>query len=109
MIGEAHPVTDPLTGFAPALEGMQVDALVPQRAPKPFDKGVVEEPPAPVHRDLRPGFFQAMRPHPRRELSAFIGVEDLGPAIPTQRLIQRIDAELRSADATPERCGGIPL
>ena len=49
MIVEAHPVTDPLTGFAPAPEGMQVDALVLQRAPQPFDEDVVEEPAPPVN------------------------------------------------------------
>ena len=36
MIVEAHPVTDSLTGFPPAREGMQVNALVFQRAPQPF-------------------------------------------------------------------------
>ena len=94
MIVEAHPVTDPLSGLEPAREGMQVDALIFQRAPQPFDEDVVEEPAAPVHRDPHPGLFQAMRPRPRRELAALIGVEDLGRAIPAQRLIQRIDAEL---------------
>lgn len=93
MIVEAHPVTDPLTGFAPAPEGMQVDALILQRAPQPFDEDVVEEPAPPVHRDSHPGLFQALRPSPRRKLAGLIGVEYLRCAKAAQRLIQRIDAE----------------
>ena len=64
MIVEAHPVTGPLTGFAPAREGMQIDALLLQRAPQPFDEDVVEEPAAPVHRDTHPGLFQSLHPRP---------------------------------------------
>ena len=43
MIVEDHPVADPLTRLPPAREGMQVNALVLQRAPQPFDEDVVEE------------------------------------------------------------------
>ena len=72
---------------------MQVDALILQRAPQPFDEDVVEEPAPPVHRDSHPGLFQALRPSPRRKLAALIGVEYLRCAKAAQRLIQRIDAE----------------
>ena len=70
MIVEDHPVADPLTGLPPAREGMQVDALVLQRAPQPFDEDVVEEPAASIHRDAYPGLLQPLRPRPRRELAA---------------------------------------
>ena len=45
VIIEAHPVIYLLTGFSPAREGMQVDALVLKRAPQPYDENVVEERP----------------------------------------------------------------
>ena len=38
-------------GGPPAREGMQIDALVFERAPQPFDEDVIEEPAAPIHRD----------------------------------------------------------
>ncbi len=68
MIVEDHPVADPLTGLPPAREGMQVDALVLQRAPQPFNEDVVEEAAASIHRDAYPGLLQLLCPRPRREL-----------------------------------------
>ncbi len=47
MVVEGHPVADPLAGLPPAREGMQIDALVFQRAPQPLDKDVVGNRPRP--------------------------------------------------------------
>src|SRR5712691_2254922 len=70
MIVEDHPVADSLTSLPPAREGVQIDALVLQRAPQPLDEDVVEEPTASIHRDAYPGLSQPLRPRPRRELAA---------------------------------------
>jgi len=88
MVVEGHPPADPLAGLAPAREGMQVGALVLQRAPQPLDKDVVEEAAATIHRDAYAGLLQALRPGPGGEPAALVGVEDLRPAVALARLAQ---------------------
>jgi hypothetical protein len=45
--------------IANLLHEREIDALIFQRAPQPFDEDVVEEPAAPVHRDPPPGIDRA--------------------------------------------------
>ena len=110
MVVEAHPVANPLSGLAAAREGMQIDALVFERAPQPFDENVVEEPATAIHRDRHAGLSQALRPRPRGELAALIGVEDLRRAATDEGLLKSIDTVDRSIKdlvAKPD-CGNGP-
>ena len=94
VVVEGHPTADPLARLATACEGMQIDALLLQGAPQSLDEDVVEKAAAPVHRDAHAGISQAPGPRPRSELAALIGVEDLGPSVGGDCLIERIDTEL---------------
>lgn len=46
---ELDPLADTCFRFRPGLPGMQVDTLVFQRSPEPFNEDVVEEPPLAIH------------------------------------------------------------
>ena len=71
-----------------------MDARVLQGTPQALNEDIVEEAAAPIHRDSHPGLLQPLRPRPRRELAALVGVEYLWRAMPVENLVQRIDAEL---------------
>src|SRR3546814_15769274 len=61
---------DPLAGLAPAREGVQVDALVLQRAPQPLDKDVVGSRDHPSRCARRPA--SGVASGPGRELAALV-------------------------------------
>ena len=94
VIVEVDPSTNPVPSVTSTREGVQVDALVFEGSPKPLNKDVVEEAPLAVHGDADPGLLQAVRPRPRRELAALVGIEDIRTAITGQSVLQRIDTEL---------------
>lgn len=98
MIVEVDPPPDSGPGVVPASESVQEDTLVFEGSPQPLDKDVVEEPALAIHGDTHPGLLQAVRPCPRCELAALVGVEGFWAAIPVQGVIQRIDAELLTCD-----------
>ena len=80
--------------LAPVGIALQVDVLVLERAPQPFDEHVVHPAAAAVHRDAQSGGDQHPGERSAGELAALVGVEDLRSAEPRQRLLQRRDAEL---------------
>src|SRR3954471_23996935 len=83
----AMPAT--AAGFGDRSVGMQVYVFVFQASPQPLDEDVVHAPALAVHAD--PDAFSTPV---NGELTALIGVEDLRPAEPSQRLFQGIDTEV---------------
>src|SRR5260370_33006546 len=91
----ADPVTDPLSCFAAGLEGIQEHALVFQRAPQTFDEDVVHPAATAVHRDADADVIQCVCEGEAGELAALVGVEAAGPAVASNRLLQRRNPEVR--------------
>ncbi len=58
VIVDVDPSIDPISGIAPAREGVQIDALVFEGSPKPLDKDVVEKPHLAVHGGRMPASFR---------------------------------------------------
>src|SRR5262245_33074649 len=71
----------------------QVDLLVLQRTPEPFDEDVVDTAALAIHADLHSRRQQDGRERRRRELRALVRVEDSWPAKAAQRLLQRLHAQ----------------
>ena len=78
----------PAVGVVP-----QVDLLVLDRPPQPFDEHVVESAAATIHRDRHTSLFQSAREGRRRELRSLIGIEDFWPCS-RQRRIEGFDTEV---------------
>src|SRR5450432_4259126 len=79
--------------FRHAVVGPQIDLLIFDRAPKPLDEDVVPPCAFAVHADLDVLGREHAGEGGSRELRALIGVEDFGPAMGRQSLLQRLDAE----------------
>ena len=71
----------------------QVDVLVLETAPKPFDEDIVEAAPAPVHADRDALRFQHAGEGVAGVLATLIGVEYVGCAESFQRFLQAVDTE----------------
>src|ERR671932_2898822 len=82
-------------GLADRVVGPEIDLLVFERPPEPLDEDVVSPRALAVHADGDPGLEQHAREVVAGELRSLIGVEDLGPAMPGERLFQRLEAERR--------------
>jgi len=75
---------------------VQIDLFIFDAAPEPFDEHVVDPATVAIHADSDAGFFQHLDPSFTGELRTLIGVEDLGSAVFGQRLLRRIDTEIRT-------------
>lgn len=69
--------------------------LILQAAPKPLDKNIVQEPPLAIHADPDAAAFQLVEKPGTGELDALIGIENLGPTMPGDCFLQRLDAKIR--------------
>ena len=92
---EAEIPADRGAGFRDAGVGAQVDLLVLDRPPEPLDEDVVAPGALAVHADRDLGGLQHLGEVGRGELAALVRVEDLGLAVPGERLLQGLDAEVR--------------
>src|SRR5450432_2783985 len=92
---EVDVAADPFSGSAHALVGVEVDLLVLDRAPHPFDEYVVAPASLAVHRDADAVPVEQSGELAARELAALIGVEDLRLAVSSDRLLDRLSAERR--------------
>ena len=81
-------------GIARGLVGLEVDLLVFDRLPEALDQDVIAPAPLAVHADCDLVRLQELDEFRARELAALIGVDDLGLAIPRDRLLQCLDAEV---------------
>jgi len=128
IVVEADPLADAPARIAAAGEGPQVDALVFQGPPQPFDKDIVGETSPPGHRDADSGVAQPPRPHPGRDPTALCSrwrsdqwrsdqwrsalaieyPEYLRRSVPVQGFLRRVDAELTVHGVREPPCQGRP-
>ena len=76
IVGNVRP------GRAPAVVGLQVDAIVFDTAPQAVDEDVVRPGATPVHGQLAAVSQHDIGEFHRRELAALVGVDDFGRALP---------------------------
>ncbi len=77
---------EPVAQGVAALGRVDIDVVVLDRAPEPFDEHVVDRPADTVHRDGDLGVKEHLDERVSGELRFLIGVEDLGCAIERERL-----------------------
>src|SRR6187455_2739511 len=92
---ETQILADRSAGLRDAGVGSEVDLLVFDRPPEPLDEDVVTPCALAVHADSDFGGLQHLGEVGRAELTSLIGVEDLRLAMPRERLLQGLDAEVR--------------
>ena len=95
VVVEVHPAANAVPGLGDAVVGVEVDFFVFVTAPEPFDEHVVDPTAFAVHADLDARIFEHLREVLADELAALVGVEDFGPAVLGQRLVQRRDTKAR--------------
>ena len=95
VVVEGDPASDASLCLRPGFPIGQVDAFILQGPPKALDEDLVETAPLSIHRDPGADSFEPVGPGEGRELGALIGVQDLGRAEPLDRLVHRLDAEVR--------------
>src|SRR6516165_3169116 len=81
--------------LADCFVGSQIDLLVFDAAPQPFDEDVVAPGALAVHADGDAVLDQHTGEGRTRELRTLVGVEDLRLAVASKSVLQRLDAECR--------------
>ena len=90
--------------LAHRLIGPQVHLLVLQRLPEPLDEHVVAPAALAVHADGNAVALEQRDEFHASELAALVGVHDLGHPVALDRLLDRLDAEVRRQGVRePER------
>src|ERR1700745_160919 len=80
--------------LADTVVSLEIDLFVFDRAPEPLDKDVVTPRALAVHADRDGGVEPQASEVGAGELTALVGVENLGPSMPGERLLDRLEAEL---------------
>ena len=88
---ECHIPAQAFTRGRDAVVGAQINLLVFDRPPEPFDKDVIPPCPLAVHADLDVGILQRRDEVYGGELAALVRIHDLWFAIAAHRLFQSID------------------
>lgn len=91
---EIDPASQTLANLAAGLEGVQVDALIFQGTPQPFDHDVVPPAPLAIHRNADLSVLEELGERIAGELAPLVGVEDLGLAEASQGVFERGNAEI---------------
>src|SRR5271166_4283074 len=86
--------TDRAARLGDTVVGAQVDLLILDRTPQPFDEHIVAPGPAPIHADPDRVLRQQSGERRTGELAPLVGVEDLRSTITGQRLVDRVEAEI---------------
>ena len=94
MVVELEVCGDAVPRLGHALVGFEVDLLILEAAPEPFDEDVIGKATAAVHADGNPMGAQHAGEVVVGELAALVGVEDLGPPL-AQCVLQGFDAKAR--------------
>ena len=90
---EVGPIADNAFGIEAVGQLVQVDRLVLEGAPQTFDEDVVLAPVPAIHGDADTGVAENAGKIEAGKLAALIRVEDLGPAVSSQRFLQRGQAK----------------
>src|SRR5271169_3997764 len=80
-------------GFTDAVVSPQIDFLVFDAAPQPFDEHVVPPSAFAVHADRNAVVGKHAGEGPAGELRALVRIEDVRFAVTSQGILQRLDAE----------------
>src|SRR5262249_21233186 len=91
---EVEPRADAGSGLGYRRIGMEVDLLVFEAAQKPLDKDVAHAAALAVHADRDPVGLQRAREILAGELAPLVGIEDLGPAMAGERLLEGLDTKI---------------
>ena len=104
-VGVVEVEVDPQTGFGGRnrVVGFQINLLVLDAAPQALDEDVVAPAALAIHADRDLVVLEHLREFQAGELTALIGVEDFRPAVPGDRFVQGIDAEVSG-----QRVGNAP-
>ena len=92
-IVEVEIAADRGAGLADAVVGLEVDLLVFDAAPQPFDKDIIPPSPFAVHADGDAVGGQHAGKGRAGELATLVRIEDLRRAVRGQRIFERGDAE----------------
>ena len=84
LVVELEIISDPSSGLSHTLVGFQIDFLVFQAAPHPFDKDIVDPSALAVHADSDIRILEDIDEGLAGELGALVRIEDLGGAITTE-------------------------
>jgi len=93
VVVPVEPVCQILGKRGPGFVSLQVDSLVFQGAPEPFDEDVVFEPPLAVHADLDVPSLEDGGKCFAGKLAPLVGVEYLRSAVFEQSFFERLNAE----------------
>src|SRR4029077_9370586 len=104
LIVEIEPGANTGFGLGHTRIGVEVDLLVFEASPQPFDKDVVHAPALAVHTDGDPVILQRAGEILAGELTALVGIEDLGPAVPAERLLERLDTKIGAKRVRQSPC-----
>ena len=77
LVVELHPTSDAFAGLGDGVVGGEIDFLVFQATPEPFDEHVVHPAAFAIHADADIGVFERLREVLAGELASLVGVEDL--------------------------------
>src|SRR5258705_670095 len=103
-IVEVEVSADRVTGLADAFIGSQIDLLVFDATPQPLNEHVVPPGPFAIHADGDAVAGKQTGERRARELRTLVGVEDFWPAMTSESILQRLDAEGRlHRDRQPPR------
>src|SRR5712675_2921758 len=103
-IVEVEISADRVTGLANAFIGSQIDLLIFDAAPQPLNEHVVPPGPFAIHADGDAVAGKQTGERRARELRTLVGVEDFRPAMTSESILQRLDAEGRlHRDRQPPR------
>src|SRR3984893_6615367 len=91
---EIEPGANTGFGLAPTRIGVEVDLLVFEASPQPLDEDVVHAPALAIHANGDPMILQRAGEILAGELTALVGIEDLGPAVSGERLLERLDTKI---------------
>ncbi len=98
-----HPGGHARAQLAAGFVSMQVNALVFQGAPKPFDEHIVHPPPAPIHADAYPRTLQHPGEARAGELAPLIGIHNSGILPNTRALKSPFTTHITHAQANAQR------
>ena len=94
LIVEHEMLADAGSRIADGVIGVQIDFLVLDRLPKPFDEDIVSPAALAVHADPDVAILEHLSKLGAGELAALVGIEDLGCAEAGKGFLQGVDAEI---------------